>query len=249
MVTDVSVGNMDLNKLVWKKQNSVVRLLLVLAGLPLINFVLSYAVFNVLAYFYAAAGKTMLFLLYRVVLTLIELTLVFYVVYPFLKLEKQSPTQMIGYKKEKLLSDIGIGILLATAAFAVNFVYAPIGDRIDPGYEQSTTDYFSSQPAVLKVFDSTAIPITAGFVEELTWRGYGYGVFSTITGNAVFAALVSSISFGLVHSQLYVVGFGILYGLVYCFAFEKTKRLMPLMIGHWLYDFIQFVALLIAFGF
>jgi len=229
--------------------NPWARLLAVLVGLPIINLVLSYTVFNILAYFYAAAGRTFLLLLYRVVLTLVELAIVFYFVYPFMRREKDKPNQIIGYRKDKLLSDFGIGIVLALLAFVINMVYAPVGDFIDPGYEQSVIDYFSSQHIALKLFDSMLIPLTAGFVEEIVWRGYGYKGAKKLTGSFLAGAVISSLSFGLVHTQLYVIGFAFLYGLLFCFAFEKTKRIMPLMIGHWLYDFVQFVALLATTGF
>ncbi len=220
-----------------------------MAGLPLLNFFLSYVVFNVLSYFYAAAGKTFLLILYRVVLTLIELAIIFYVIYPFMKEEKDSPKKMIGYKRENLFSDFKIGIGLAVVAFVLNFIYSPIGDSIDPTYEQSVVDYFKSQHIALRLFDSIMIPITAGFVEEVVWRGYGYRKTKMLTGNFPIGILISSLSFAFVHGQPYVIGFAFLYGVVFCLAYERTKRLMPLMIGHWLYDFIQFLLLMGQVGF
>jgi membrane protease YdiL (CAAX protease family) len=85
----------------------------------------------------------------------------------------------------------------------------------------------------------TLIPVSAGFCEELIWRGYaiqrlearGRGRWSTI--------LISAVSFALIHSPLHWP-FTFLFGLVTGYYYTRERNLLPLMIAHAIVDFWSF---------
>lgn len=85
----------------------------------------------------------------------------------------------------------------------------------------------------------TAIPVSAGFCEELIWRGYvitrlearGRGRWNTI--------LISAVSFALIHSPLHWP-FTFLFALVAGYYYTRERNLLPLMIAHAIVDFWSF---------
>jgi membrane protease YdiL (CAAX protease family) len=80
----------------------------------------------------------------------------------------------------------------------------------------------------------------AGICEEFTWRGYILTRLEKITGKTVMAILIQATLFGLYHgftiNAIYTTIFGIITGTIYA----KTRRLIPIMMGHWLNDAIGF---------
>ena len=80
---------------------------------------------------------------------------------------------------------------------------------------------------------------TAGFCEELTFRGYLTRQFNAWTGSRVFAVVLQGVAFGLAHGyyqrvMLVIMVQGWLLGL---FAYWR-KSLRPGMLAHGLQDAI-----------
>lgn len=80
----------------------------------------------------------------------------------------------------------------------------------------------------------TFLPITAGFCEELIWRGYIFTQLEARGYRLAKAIVLSAISFALVHGiwvpdkLLTTFLFGIVAGLYYA----RKRNLIPLMITH-----------------
>jgi membrane protease YdiL (CAAX protease family) len=99
------------------------------------------------------------------------------------------------------------------------------------------------------ILNLVAVWITAGFLEELGWRGYLMNRLIDLQGNPtklawVMSVVGSAIIFGLGHTYqglggvIKVITLGILFGV----AFLTTRRnLWPLIIAHALLDTISFV--------
>jgi membrane protease YdiL (CAAX protease family) len=84
------------------------------------------------------------------------------------------------------------------------------------------------------------IPITAGFCEELIWRGYvvtrlearGRGQWATI--------LLSAVSFALIHGSPIHWVFTFLIGIVAGYYYIRERNLVPLIISHAVVDLWSF---------
>lgn len=78
------------------------------------------------------------------------------------------------------------------------------------------------------------VALSAGFCEELAFRGYLQKQFQAITGSAAWAVLIQAVVFGIGHLYegvgpvLRIMGFGILFGILALWR----KSLRPGMIAH-----------------
>lgn len=98
--------------------------------------------------------------------------------------------------------------------------------------------------------------LLVGFGEEIMYRGIVFHAFLT-TRRVRWAMLVSAIAFSLLHA---VNGFGglhlasvplqlimtFLFGFLFAPLMLKLNNILPLIIFHWLWDFVQFVAPLVG---
>ena len=93
-----------------------------------------------------------------------------------------------------------------------------------------------------KIVMLTFLPFTAGFCEELIWRGYIFTQLETRSYGLVKAIVLSAISFALIHGitlpdkLLTTFSFGIVAGLYYA----KERNLIPLMTTHIVMDVWSF---------
>jgi hypothetical protein len=82
-----------------------------------------------------------------------------------------------------------------------------------------------------------ALAASAGFAEELIFRGYLTRQFNAWTGSRAIAVVLQGIVFGLAHgfygkAMLAIIVQGWLLGLLACWR----KSLRPGMLAHWLQD-------------
>ncbi|MEM3385751.1 MAG: CPBP family intramembrane glutamic endopeptidase, partial [Nitrososphaeria archaeon] len=96
-------------------------------------------------------------------------------------------------------------------------------------------------PLSSAIYGIAITSLTAGISEEIVWRGYLQTRFERmLRGKVLTAIILQAILFGLWHSisvhTLFTAIFGFIYGSVYA----KTKRLIPVMVSHWLGDVIGF---------
>ena len=89
-----------------------------------------------------------------------------------------------------------------------------------------------------KIVMLTFLPLTAGFCEELIWRGYIFTQLETRGYGLAKAIVFSAISFALLHGVwlpdklLTTFCFGIVAG----FYYARERTLVPLMIAHIVMD-------------
>jgi len=85
-------------------------------------------------------------------------------------------------------------------------------------------------------------PLTAGFTEELIWRGHIITGFELRGKSSWAALLISAVSFALIHGVflpdklLVTLILGIVFGIYYV----RERALVPLMFTHWLMDVWSF---------
>ena len=93
-----------------------------------------------------------------------------------------------------------------------------------------------------------ALSITAGFVEEIIFRGYLQRQIAAFSGNIYVGLIVSAIVFGAAHGyeggrrMVLICILGLMFGVLALWR----KSLRPGMIGHGLFDSFQGVLLFVA---
>jgi hypothetical protein len=128
-----------------------------------------------------------------------------------------------------VLRDIGIGaafwVVFAAAGIFMNFL-------LGPSYVE-TLGFVNPRGAV-EVTLWVMMSMTAGFCEELIFRGYLQKQFLALTGSAALAVLAQAVLFGVCHwyqgSKLVItiMVLGLLYGILA----HWRKSLRPGMISH-----------------
>ena len=141
----------------------------------------------------------------------------------------------MGFRKEKIPSQIGIGILLAVSMSLVLTVLPII-----LGFKDVVGDYAYTQTWQF-AYEFIYRILGVALAEELVFRGYIFNKLLQIKNSKWFAIIISSLLFGLFHIlngniiQVFVTAF---IGLVYCIFREKIKgcTLLSLIIAHGVYD-------------
>jgi membrane protease YdiL (CAAX protease family) len=128
---------------------------------------------------------------------------------------------------------IAFMVVWAVAEIALKTVLGPLGFNDSP---QEIVRAFSETPnPALRLFIAVTACVVAPAVEELTFRGFLYPIFKKFT-DLPFAALFTSLFFGVVHQHL--GGFLPLsaLGLLLVFAYELTGSLAVPVIIHALFN-------------
>ncbi len=141
----------------------------------------------------------------------------------------------IGLRKEKILQQIGIGVLLALSmSLVLTILPIMLGFKNMVGntiYTQTYQFVYQFIYAILGV----------ALAEELVFRGYILHKLLAIKNSKWFAIIISSLLFGLFHIfngniiQIFMTAF---IGFLYCIFKEKIKgcTLLSLIIAHGVYD-------------
>ena len=141
----------------------------------------------------------------------------------------------VGFRKEKIPLQIGIGVLLA---FAMSLVLTVLPILLGLKGMVGSTTYTQ----VWKfVFQFIYAILGVALAEELIFRGYIFHKLLEIKNSRWLAIIISSLLFGLFHLfngsiiQLFMAAF---LGFLFCIFREKTKgcTLLSLIIAHGVYD-------------
>ena len=97
-----------------------------------------------------------------------------------------------------------------------------------------------SEYDLIRALSFVSIVIAAPVVEEILFRGYILDAIRELHGDFV-AVLGSSVLFGLLHIEPYVVGMATVGGLIYGFVRIKTDSLWPSIVSHMLWNFLAFL--------
>ncbi|NLB82011.1 MAG: CPBP family intramembrane metalloprotease [Clostridiaceae bacterium] len=160
---------------------------------------------------------------------------IFFLVPAILMVVYKEKLSSMGFEKEKIPSQIGIGILLAISMSIILTVLPII-----LGYKDVAGDYAYTQTWQF-AYEFIYRILGVALAEELVFRGYIFKKLLQIKNSKWFAIIISSLLFGLFHIfngniiQVFVTAF---IGLVYCIFREKIKgcTLLSLIIAHGVYD-------------
>ncbi|MEM3066486.1 MAG: CPBP family intramembrane glutamic endopeptidase [Nitrososphaerota archaeon] len=161
----------------------------------------------------------------------------------FFKSEGQNLKEIIGPVKGRLwFTILTVALLLGLSIMLFQIIEPHVSNLV---YGPDTWKQFLSEykriPLALVVYGILVTSLTAGICEEIVWRGYLQTRFERLFGGKILAAvLLQAVLFGFWHSisvhTLFTAVFGFVCGLVYA----KIRRLVPIMVSHWLGDVIGF---------
>ena len=132
---------------------------------------------------------------------------------------------------------------LAVAAFAAIIVVSAILSQfLDAGDEQGLVPKaWDSSRAAPFIANALVVAIVAPFVEELLYRGLGYGLLTQFI-SALPAILITGLAFGLAHGL--VLGLPVLafFGVTLAWLRWQTGSVYPGMVVHGIFNALALVA-------
>jgi membrane protease YdiL (CAAX protease family) len=163
-------------------------------------------------------------------------------VYYFLKSEGESLKEIIGPFKNKILLMIMVFSLIGLSIVLFQIIEPIMSDVLyGQGMWNQMINEYKRIPLTLAIYSILITPLTAGICEEIIWRGYlQTRLIHKFRNNSWVAILIQAILFGLWHSISIHTLFTAIFGFIYGFIFMKTKKLIPIMVSHWLSDIISF---------
>ncbi len=161
----------------------------------------------------------------------------------FFKVEGQNISDILGPIRHKFLHTFLLIISLLILSVLIFQVIEPyINDLIygQDAWKQLLNEY-KRIPLSSAIYGIAITSLTAGISEEIVWRGYLQTRFQRmLRGKVSTSIIIQAILFGLWHSISVHTLFTAILGFIYGFVYSKTKRLIPLMVSHWLGDVIGF---------
>jgi uncharacterized protein len=156
------------------------------------------------------------------------------------KKEGESLSSIFNFRLGKIPRDIAIGFGLVLVLVLLKEIYFSVWTRVLP---VPNTTYFGTEPPPL-FWILIVLPAVAAIVEEFVWRGYVITRVLALTNSQVKSLLISSIGFGIWHHTAYDFGLEFFVGLALGIVYLKTKTLLPVIVGHCVFDSFAFLTLL-----
>jgi len=173
--------------------------------------------------------------------------------------------ELIRYRPSNLGIDLGLGVAISigTAVFAA--ISAVIFSEISPEVGESLLRHANDSLAIpmppwFIAWTVLVTPLAAALVEELTYRGYALPRLTAARLTPGLAVWLTSLGFGLQHVAFPFIDSGISFyrcleifgiGLGLGWIYLKLGRLLPLLVGHYLWDVVPAafaVGVLISIG-
>lgn len=188
------------------------------------------------AYYISAYGP-ILWSIYHVLLALIA--------YRLFKAEGESLWKIIGSLGN---GRANVGIIVGLIVLSVVVFQFVEPQTMDLTYGQGSwsrfIDEYKKIPLALVLYCTVITSLTAGISEEIVWRGYIQTRLQYEFPNRAWAAIIiQAVLFGFWHGVSVHTAFTALFGLIFGLVYVKTRRLIPIMISHWLGDVIGFSAM------
>ncbi|MPN39683.1 hypothetical protein SDC9_187212 [bioreactor metagenome] len=198
------------NKEVIKSKSSMIQLVIAVCGVFVAVFGLSMFNQHLLMSFPLPL---------RMVLMIVTQWLLF-LVPAILMIVNKEKLCSIGLKKEKILSQIGIGVLLAVSmSLVLTILPITLGLKEIVGNTTYTQTWKFVYQFIYAIFG-------VALAEELIFRGYIFKKLLKIKNSKWFAIIISSVLFGLFHIfngniiQVFMTAF---IGFIYCIFREKIQ--------------------------
>ena len=131
--------------------------------------------------------------------------------------------------------------LIGASLVAIWVLTSVLGLVLDAGGEQGLVpDGWDSSRAAPFVANFAVVVLVAPFVEELVFRGLGFGLVSAVTGPWP-AILVVGLAFGLAHGLVEGLPVLALFGAVLAWLRWKTGSIYPGMVVHGIFNAVALI--------
>lgn len=133
---------------------------------------------------------------------------------------------------------VGLAAIALVAAFIFEGIY---GALAHPGNEQGLTpSHWEPHHAVVYIANGIVICTFVPFVEELTWRGLGYGLLERF--GRWPAILIVGLVFGLAHGLAISLPILVFFGCALAWVRSQTRSVLPGMLAHGTFNLIALIA-------
>ena len=146
-----------------------------------------------------------------------------------LRASRISLRDIIGFERERLLSDLGLGVAIAAAGTAVVLLSLR---ALEPLFGAGAPPF----PIWAIVWWTLVTSVTAGVGEEIYFRGFLFKRLDRLSRPVLL--LVTSLAFAVWHLSPVMLLHTFLIGLVLGWIYLRTKRLFPVILGHILVDVV-----------
>ncbi len=128
------------------------------------------------------------------------------------------------FKPIETLDTIGMMLLVNYGISIIGLLFSKLG------LPDTSPDYSFSWDSLYNVFTFLSVVIVAPIFEELIFRGMIYNEMAR--HNKMFAVVMTSLLFGLLHLNLSQSVPAFFISLVLCYMYEKTQSLSVTILGH-----------------
>ena len=158
--------------------------------------------------------------------------------------------ELFGLRRISLGRVLGVGLLLLipvvlvvnTSAYFVNAWLEGVWGGMEP---QNTVQAFQDSGGTgVRVVMVVFAVVIAPLVEETLFRGFIYPVFKKYT-DGLFAALCSSLLFGLVHMHVGSLAPLVVLALILCYVYERSGSLLLPMVIHAGFNAVSLIGLVL----
>lgn len=152
-------------------------------------------------------------------------------------------------------ADFGLKMPGAEMFIAIALWMGVVGTALDENFLPLFKKIIGTRPlggipvihsGVFNWIDLTLGLLMVGVFEELVFRGFAFAVISRFTNHPLWIIGISSTAFGLIHwsSGLHTVINAAIIGAVFMVAYIKTRSTPPLMVAHFIIDFVAFAGVI-----
>lgn len=139
-------------------------------------------------------------------------------------------------------SDLWIGVAGAAVGLLTMLVTIPLGETLGITSNEGTLEMIVGLP----LWAVTLLSVTAGVTEEVLFRGYPIERLTEVTGSVAVAGTITLAVFMLVHVPMWGIGHLITISgvsVVLTIMYAWYRRLAPVVIAHFLFNFVSFAVL------
>lgn len=170
---------------------------------------------------------------------------------------------LVGIVRGRILRDVGLGLGVGVLLYIAFAVAVLAGSAVAVGLFGAAALAPSGAPLALPLWYGLwtllVLPVTVGIAEELLYRGWAQPRMRVLTGHPRWAVVLVALAFGVQHVAFelsdpvaavarFVTTF--LVGIVLGMLYLRLRRLLPLIVGHWLLNVVGLgvPALLVSLG-
>jgi membrane protease YdiL (CAAX protease family) len=159
-------------------------------------------------------------------------------------------SDLLNFQRERLGRDLLLGLGMFVIMAAAYYCAPLISALIVTGSADASAAWARgpfATPLWVHIWNMTVFPITTSLTEELVYRGYALPRIERLSGRAWVAVLLPALTFGLAHlTPPFLALDGVLIrfltlalvGVVLELLYLRLRRLLPLIVGHYLIDLI-----------